>query len=72
MKKVRAVENRTVYYGGIRAFKAKEVEINGVKMLKTPTYYRRSFFNETGGITVEFSRLPFPTQIIQPCRKKGK
>lgn len=72
MKQIRAVENRTVFYGGQSAFKGRLVTINGQKMYKMPTYYRRYFTNETGGITVEYAREPFPPKIIQPCQRKGK
>lgn len=72
MKHVRAVENRIVFYGGQSAFKGRIVEINGEKMWKVPAFYRRTFTNETGGITTEYAREPFPTKIIQPCRKKEK
>lgn len=52
------MENRVKYNGDASQF-GKIVMIDGEPMFVTPTHYRRSFINETGGITVELSLTPF-------------
>ena len=35
------------------------VKVNGVLMVRIPTYYKRVYKNETGGYTTEYSIKPF-------------
>lgn len=50
--------NREIFHGGKESFQAKVVEINGELYYEFPSLYKRTFRNETGGITTEYSLTP--------------
>lgn len=52
------MEDRIKFNGEPSQF-GKIIMIDGEPMFVTPTHYRRSFINETGGTTIEFSLTPF-------------
>lgn len=52
--------DRVVYLDDPEKFRSKVVKMNGELMEYIPTHYKRTFRNETGGMTTEFSLKPFP------------
>lgn len=50
--------NREIFHGSKESFQKKVVEINGELYYEFPSHYIRTFRNETGGITTEYSLTP--------------
>lgn len=51
--------DKVVYIGDKADFQPKETIVNGEPMMVYPTYYKRVYANEQGGVTTELSLTPF-------------
>ena len=54
------IENRVIFTDDPEKFRPKIMEVDGELIECYPTSYRRTFRNETEGITIEYSLTPFP------------
>lgn len=52
-------ENRLIFHDSRLKYMGRVVKMNGVRMIKVPSYYKRTYKNETGGYTTEISIKPF-------------
>ena len=52
-------KDERIYHPDKKSFRGKIVQIYGKAMYEIPEYYVRTYKNETGGWTTEFSLNPF-------------
>lgn len=53
------IEHRVIFHDSRLKYLGRVVKVNGVRMVRIPTYYKRVYKNETGGYTTEYSIKPF-------------